>query len=238
MRMEQVENRFERIEKKYFLSRSQYEDLLPEISKIMVQDNHQNSEVRSVYFDCSNFTLIRHSVEKPYYKEKLRIRSYGIPTVDSEIYVEIKKKLAGTVYKRRAPIQYKSYLENGFSAIQDFQIRNEILSFWNFYRDLRPVCLVVCSRTSWHDQSISDLRVTFDENLRYSSKSPRLDNCDETEPFFQTDRILMEIKLTGAMPLWLARLLSKYEIYPVSFSKYGYIYEKTMQKELISNVVR
>lgn len=92
---------FERREEKYFLTPVQYEALLTPLRQHMHADEHEQYTICSLYCDTPDWQLIRTSLEKPYYKEKLRVRSYGTPTPDGRVFVELKKKVGGIVYKRR-----------------------------------------------------------------------------------------------------------------------------------------
>ncbi len=106
--MEQkVQNVFRRYENKYLLNDRQLEALKNSLSKYMAQDAHGSYTICNIYFDTDDFLLARRSLEKPKYKEKLRLRSYGVPKGSDQVFAEIKKKYDGVVYKRRAPLRAK-----------------------------------------------------------------------------------------------------------------------------------
>lgn len=82
---------FKRYEIKYMLNRQQYTALRSLMKNYMTADPHSPSTIQSLYFDTPDYLLIRHSLEKPLYKEKLRLRSYGIASPETPVFVELKK---------------------------------------------------------------------------------------------------------------------------------------------------
>lgn len=223
---------FERIEKKYLITPAQYEALMPRLGAAMAPDAYGRHTIQNVYFDTKDYTLLRHSIEKPIYKEKLRLRSYGIPSADDTVFVELKKKFDGIVYKRRAPMslrQADAYLIHN-RAPQSQQILREIDCFRALYPVI-PRVYIAYERTAWAGLAIPELRVTFDESLRWRAAPSRdalmsLFKGDPGSPLMDEARILMEIKIPGAMPLWLSHALSDLAIFPTSFSKVGTCYAR------------
>ena len=54
----------------------------------------KNYNIYNIYYDTDNSDVIRHSISKPYYKEKLRLRSYYIPNNSNDkVFLELKRKL-------------------------------------------------------------------------------------------------------------------------------------------------
>ena len=78
---------FKRYEVKYMLNRQQYTALRSLMKNYMTADPHGPGTIQSLYFDTPDYLLIRHSLEKPLYKEKLRLRSYGIASPETPIFV-------------------------------------------------------------------------------------------------------------------------------------------------------
>lgn len=216
---------FNRYELKYILTKKQYADFMAVAGSMLSCDPHGESTVQSLYYDTADKRLIRKSLEKPSFKEKIRLRSYGLVNNDGNAFLELKRKYDGIVYKRRinvCPNQMEDILKGN---TPNGQIANEINSFVSFYNDLKPSMLLLYDRTAYY--GTGDLRITFDRNIRYRENRLTLDAGLDGTPLLNDDEILMEIKIGTAFPLWLARLLTKEKIVKTSFSKYGTAYEKT-----------
>ena len=224
--MNEIQSCFKRCEQKYLLTRAQYKAFKQGMAQYMIPDLHPRYSVRNVYFDTEHNDLIRASLEKPVYKEKLRLRSYGVPGSGNPVFVEIKKKFQGVVYKRRITVSLQDaagYLA-GTPVSDGSQISREIDWFLQFYRP-QPKVFIAYEREAWAAADGGALRLTFDTQLRARSNELTLDGSDEGLPLLDRNLILMEIKIPGAAPLWLSRLLSENKIYPTSFSKYGAYYQ-------------
>lgn len=229
---------FKRIEKKYMLDNRQYEGLLQAIEPHMAIDEYGLSKICNIYFDTEQDDLVRRSNEKPVYKEKLRLRSYGIPEPSDKVYLEIKKKYEGIVYKRRISLtlaEAEDYLLRGIRPAKDSQILREIDYFIQFYHPL-PKLYLAYDRTAWFGKKDKDFRMTFDSGIRSRRTDLSLGFGDVAAPLYDEDYHLLEIKAAGAYPLWLVNALSELEIYPVSFSKYGTIYKKELQESGVTQI--
>lgn len=227
------ENIFQRVEQKYVLTKDQKENLLKEIDEHIEKDKYFESTICNIYFDTKNNDLIINSLEKPTFKEKLRLRSYGTPNIYSDVFLEIKEKYKGIVGKRRIKLKLKdfySYLKKK-KYDETNQIMKEINYYFEFHK-LKPSIFIGYDRQSYKGILEEELRITFDNNLRSRKDNLRLEYGDFGELFFDDDTYIMEIKTLGAMPLWLVRALSELKIYPTSFSKYGSIYKKERMKQL------
>lgn len=215
---------FKRVEKKYLLTREQYEYLVSVISPYMAVDKYGETDIRNIYFDNSSDELIETSLLKPVYKEKLRLRSYGVPTDDSTVFFEIKKKYRGIVYKRRISMTLKEayeYVETGrLPTHLSGSIPAEIDYMMSRYR-LAPKAFISYSRVAWAGKDDPELRITFDRDITSRYEDVRLESIEEGHKLLPDDMYLMEIKIPGAMPLWLAHALSEKNIFPHSFSKFG-----------------
>lgn len=223
---------FKRIEKKYLLDEEKYEQLLQRMEPYMQLDEYGLHTICNIYYDTDRFDLIRASIEKPPYKEKLRLRSYGIPNADSKVFLEIKKKCKGVVYKRRISMtleEAKAYLEEGKPLSSDGQIEREIDYFIRFYKP-KPKMYIAYDREAYFGKQDASIRMTFDKNIRSREEDLFLEQGDAGKLLLERGQRLLEIKVGGAFPLWMARTLSELEIYPVSFSKYGNIYKKNMER--------
>lgn len=240
---------FERKEKKYVISADKAKRLLDMLGAHVVPDAYHRSRILSTYFDDDERSVIQRSLEKPVYKEKLRVRDYGTGSV----FVELKKKYKGIVYKRRVQISERGaakWLEGGWtfedarsacpfdgqpdepSAI-DKQISNEIDAYLKRFGGLKPSMDVIAERESYVSEDGST-RLTFDMGIWFT------DLFDEgAEPERRlTDMVVLEIKVPGAYPLWLSEALSSLELYPSSFSKYGNAYKTVVAEKTASPQIR
>lgn len=236
--MKETQLSFQRYEKKYMMTAGQYEALWAELSPRLRPDEYFSSTVCSLYYDTDDYSLIRHSIQKPVYKEKLRLRSYGIPNDDSPVFVELKKKFKGIVYKRRIELE-KAQAENwldGGPAPDDSQISREIDWVLNRY-ELSPKIIICCDREAWVDKENSELRFTFDKNIRYREDQLDLSFGSQGRLLLEDGSVLMEIKMPETSPLWLAELLSRHKVFPAGFSKYGKSYEQKLMEEYYSGVM-
>lgn len=225
---------FKRVEKKYLLSREQYVALTTRLSAYMHPDAYGKHTISNLYFDTEDDLLIRRSIEKPVYKEKLRLRSYGIPDLDSKVFLEIKKKYDGIVYKRRIEMKLweaKAYIDKKEMPERQGQILSEIDYVLHYYEGLYPKVYLAYDRVAWAGNEDDSLRVTFDENIRSRWYDVALELGDYGEKLLDDDMILMEIKVPGAFPMWMARMLDQLQIYPTSFSKYGSVYKNRVLEE-------
>ncbi len=219
---------FERREKKYLLDRYQYLGLMSEAVKHLVMDEYGHSEISNLYLDNDDYEMIRTSIEKPVYKEKVRLRAYGPVTEDSEVFLELKKKYAGVVYKRRMSMswqQARRYLYEGIRPAADSQVLREI-DHTIRRCGLKPKVYLAYRRDAFRGKDDPELRVTFDRDIRCRHRRPDLTVTAGCLEMLEPDQTLMELKANGAMPLWMSRLLSDLEIFPVSYSKYGAYYKE------------
>lgn len=231
---------FRRREMKYLMTPRQYEGLLEDISHRLVYDDfHRDGKsvtICNVYYDTPHDILIRASLDKPMYKEKIRLRAYGVPAMEDNVYVEIKKKVDGIVGKRRISLalaEAQAYLRGEYLPElqgREGQIDREIRQFLARYA-ISPAVYIAYDRVAWYGREDDGLRVTFDRNIRTRRDRLSLADGDEGETLLSNGEILMEIKAQGGMPLWLARALSEHQIRRVSFSKYGAEFKRKIQRE-------
>ena len=226
-------NVFKRTEIKYLLSGTQYTELLPFLEKYFKVDQYGKTRINNIYFDTPNFYMIRTSLEKPVYKEKLRLRTYGDTDDNTNSFIEIKKKYNGVVYKRRISGSYidsYNYLIKGMKPLNDSQISREIENLRKTYKDLKPSMIICYDRIAMAGKSNSEQRITFDTNISWSTKPLDLRHITEGTPILKSGEVMMEIKVLNAMPMNLARKLSELGIFPTSFSKYGKGYMDMIRK--------
>lgn len=219
------QNVFERYEIKYLITTKQKSKILKILQLYMQLDKYGKTIIRNIYFDTDNYYLIRKSLEKPIYKEKLRLRSYQKADEDTKVFFEIKKKYQAIVYKRRIAItlsKYKKLEQEGFNDNSN-QILKEINYFFKLYPNLKPKVFLSYERESYFMEN-SDLRITFDENIIARNYDLDLKKDIYGTKILEDGYLIMEIKCFKAMPLWLVSILSKEKIYKTPFSKYGTYY--------------
>ena len=187
---------FNRYEKKYMLTGIQYHQIVDAMRSHMVLDRYNEDkefyQISNIYYDTWDDRLIRTSIDKPVYKEKLRVRSYGVPELSDKVFVEIKKKYKGIVNKRRTSMR----LDDAYSYLD------------------------------------GDFRVTFDTNITTRREDVRLESGSYGKQLIPPDTYLMEIKISGAVPMWFSEIISGLNIYPTSFSKYGTEYKRYVSETL------
>lgn len=228
-----VQTIFKRYEFKYLVNAEQKEKIIKTISQYMQLDKYGRATIRNIYFDTDNYLLIRRSIEKPVYKEKLRIRSYCKTDTNSKVFVELKKKYKSVVYKRRIVLpqnEAMAWVCGKADCSKPSQITNEIEYFINFYKTLRPAVFLSYEREAFAARDGSDFRVTFDENILCRQDDFSL--CSEVygTSILPNNMSVMEIKCSGGIPLWMTELLTREHIYKTSFSKYGTAYKNLIFK--------
>ncbi|MCR4632799.1 MAG: polyphosphate polymerase domain-containing protein [Erysipelotrichaceae bacterium] len=219
---------FRRFEKKYLLDERQYRRLMVLLKDRILPDKFYETDIRSIYYDTDDHELIRRSIEKPEYKEKLRIRSYKEVTDDETVFVELKKKFDGIVYKRRTKALSVQLLDDLYKCqFKDPQVGKEILYASDHYGGLRPSIFIGCKRTSFTGKEDEDLRITFDKEICYRMEDLSLRKTEKDK--LLTDKTVMELKIKDAMPLWLSEILDEVKAYPRGFSKVGNAFLKELQ---------
>ncbi len=221
----------QRYELKYLLSAEQTDVLKERLNGHMVLDEYGLTSIGSLYYDTPDHRLIRTSMDKPEFKEKIRLRSYGLATEDSPVYLELKRKAAGIVYKRR--------VQTTIPAVEDFiaggdicegsQINRELAYFRDYYKELAPACLIMYDREAFFEPD-GELRLTIDHNPRYRFDDLNLTTSMEGQRLREPGVSVLEIKVQQAMPLWLAHVLDEGGIRKNSFSKYGEAFRLSMER--------
>ncbi len=235
---------FKRYEIKFLITRGQMQEILNKMEGRLKRDEYGKSTILSLYYDTPDHLLIRRSMEHPVYKEKLRLRSYGIPGNDDKVYLELKKKYKKEVFKRRISLTAKEAaamnscgtggsfmmtIPERFSGdCRKTQIAREIAYAAGCYPDLRPMMLLSYEREAWFGIDDESLRITFDRNILWRDFDLDIRSGIYGKPIIPKDRVLMEIKVAGGFPLWLTEILSEQKTYKTSFSKYARAYEALM----------
>lgn len=227
-----------RIEKKYLLDDKQYRAFSELAAEHLKQDEYGLHTICSLYHDTDQFDLIRKSIEKPKYKEKLRVRSYGIPGPEDLVYIEIKKKVKGLGNKRRISMplmEAEKFLQNVDGTNKPDQITKEICYFVK-YHHTKPQVLIAYDRRAYFDKDDKNIRVTVDENIRSRNYDLYLGAGDHGTLLLPEGQHLMEVKVPSAMPSWMISAMSELKIYPASFSKYGNVYKSMVQGGKINDI--
>jgi len=219
---------FNRYEKKYMMPGAVYAALWDRLMEHMVVDQYGLSTICNIYYDTPDDLLIRRSIEHPKYKEKLRLRSYGVPGKNSMVFLEIKKKYDRIVNKRRIELPLASaydYLDRGIRPDHECQILREIDFFLQRY-PLQPRLYLAYDRVALYGKEDPEFRITFDSRIRFRRTNVALELGDFGTLLLQESWYLMESKIRSAAPKWFSDLLTEHRIYATSFSKYGNIFKK------------
>ena len=227
-------NIFRRVEQKYLITSVQHDALLKELGNKLVKDEYFYNDIYNLYLDSPDHRLIIQSIEKPMYKEKFRVRSYGLAeNEDSKVYLEIKKKFDGTSNKRRISMtlgEFYKYMEKGNRPKGANPITLAELDYDFEKYNLQPSILINYERYSYYFKGNKDLRITFDHNVKYRVKKPDLTNGDDMHHIIDKDMYIMEIKSLDSLPIKLSQLLAKLKIYPRGFSKPKNAYLKSLER--------
>jgi len=227
-----------RYELKFYLNKEQLAYFNEKIVEHMKLDKYGLTSIASLYYDTPDYRLINRSIEKPKYKEKLRLRSYGLAKEDSKTFLEIKRKSEGIVYKRRISLLEKEADEliRTNEAERKDQIGRELEAFLENYKKVEPKYLIIYDRMAYY-QDDSDLRVTVDINPRYRTTDLNLHTSLQGTPLTDDGGAILEIKVQHSIPLWLTKILTEGKIYQTSFSKVGTAHIKEMKKQQLNTVV-
>ena len=226
---------FKRYELKYLLTQGQKTAILRQMKPYMALDQYGRTTIRNIYFDTDSYRLIRRSLEKPVYKEKLRVRSYHRAKPDSEVFVELKKKYESVVYKRRLSMsetEAMDWMRSG-SLHENSQIGREIDYFLKYYAPLEPKVFLSYEREAYYCRSGGDFRVTFDDHILCRQEDLSLESGIWGEPILPDGLVLMELKCSGGIPLWMAHALAQCGARKTTFSKYGTAYQTLILPNLI-----
>jgi hypothetical protein len=235
---------FNRYEKKYMVDERTFKKLQSRLSDYMELDSNSKKQgtytVGTIYYDTPDSYLIRNSLQKPDYKEKLRLRSYGTPEMDSRVYIEIKKKFRGLVNKRRSALplgEAYRFLSTGEIPDRGYGMNKQVLAEIQYileHYDLRPKTMLFYERRAFFGADSRDLRVSFDTDITTRRADLRLESGIYGNKLLPDGQWLMEIKTSASIPMWMCRILSDCRLYPVSFSKYGNEYKASLQLQALS----
>lgn len=231
MEKEKVINVMKRYELKFYLNKDQLAYFQEAIKSYMKIDKYGLTSIASIYYDTPDYRLITRSIEKPKFKEKLRLRSYGLADESTPTFLEIKRKSEGIVYKRRITLleEEAEYLIDNNETVRKDQISRELQAFLENYKVLEPKYLIIYDRNAYYQEG-TDLRITIDMNPRYRTTDLNLHTSMEGEPLLEEGGALLEVKVQNSVPLWLSKILAEGKIYQTSFSKVGAAHKKEIAK--------
>lgn len=235
---------FQRREVKFLLNQDQYLGLLPVVHEYMNPDKFcidgKEYGIYNLYYDTPDNFLIRQSIEKPYYKEKLRLRSYYSPAqADDHVFLEVKKKIGGIVTKRRVSMtlsEAEAYIQTRvkpyYERFIDQQVMKELDVFLNFYDSIAPRQYISYQREAFFGKEDREFRLTFDRKITARRDDLSLGRESYGEQLILPDQRLMEIKVPGSIPMWLSNAMSELGIRRISFSKYGIAYKNHVRRQI------
>lgn len=230
---------FKRYEIKYLLTSEQRQIIQEKMTNHMKLDAFGHSIIRNIYFDTDNYRLARRSIEKPIYKEKLRMRSYKAAEMDEPVFLELKKKYQSVVYKRRILLPQKEafhLVQKPLDICATSQIQKEMVYFCDFYNTLKPVLYLSYEREAYYVLDGSDFRVTFDEQILGRTKRLSLYEPVHGQALIPCGMSIMEIKTPGGIPLWMTECLTNLHVYQTSYSKYGTAYQKIIKNNFSGGI--
>lgn len=231
---------FNRHEIKFKLDTKTYFQVLQIINRHMEPDPYNAGgkfyTIANLYYDTAKNDLIRQSLDKPRYKQKLRLRAYGVPKTGDVVYLEIKKKVAGLVNKRRTPITLDgayAFTQTGIIPAEaqiNHQVAQEISYLLKTY-PLSPKLYLAYDRMAFFGKNAHDVRISFDVNIRTRKNRLALEAGSDGEPLLGDGIYLREVKAEKALPVWVCNMLSGLSLFPASFSKYGCWYQNMKREE-------
>ena len=232
---------FKRYEKKFMLTQEQFNHLMPKLKEYMNEDEHSQDggtyHIYNIYYDNETHDVIRHSISKPYYKEKLRLRSYHVVHQQEEtVFLELKKKIDGVVNKRRVVLslaESQAFLEHGIRPMTKNYMGEQVLNEIEYYLKQNPVqpkVYIAYERFALFGKDDRSIRITIDFNIVSRRHDLSLQKDNYEEKLLKEGMYLMEVKISDAIPIWLTQILSELSIYNSSFSKYGNEYQKYIKE--------
>lgn len=224
---------FKRVERKYIVTASQKEALLKILKEHMDLDkfcvNDATYKIQNIYYDTDDDILIKKSIQKPKYKEKLRARKY---VGTKKIFLEIKKKANGIVGKRRITLNQEElddFVLRGIPPKREKFIDNQVIKEIEYLLSLykvTPKVYISYERLALFDRIDPELRITFDDRIHCKRHNVVFDEEDYEVDILEPGIYILEIKTVNNYPLWLVKALSSLKIYRRSFSKYGTEFKK------------
>ncbi len=232
---------FKRYEKKYLITEEKLARILPALLENMYLDpfclNGKEYRIYSIYYDTDNHDVIRQNSSGPVYKEKMRIRSYyDLKDPEDKIFMEIKKKSEGQGNKRRIKLKIRElepFVNEGILPQTKDYLSAQVAKELKYYLEINkvhPALYVQYDRLALFGKEDKNFRITFDRNVRTRRSNFVFGESDEDELLLPNGEYIMEIKILGAMPLWLTKILSENNLFSHGFSKYGVKYKRDAEQ--------
>ncbi|MBR6392641.1 MAG: polyphosphate polymerase domain-containing protein [Eubacterium sp.] len=228
---------FKRYEKKYLITKEQLDSIMPLLLEHMELDEYcvggKEYRIYSIYYDTVNHDVIRANSQGLTYKEKMRIRSYYANNgPDDKVFMELKKKSEKVGNKRRIKIKLKDiepFVNDGVMPETEGYLQNQVakeLAYFLSKNKVRPALYVQYDRLAMFGREDKNFRMTFDRNVRVRRENFVFGESDKDELLLPDGFYIMEIKILGAIPLWLTSILSENKLFSRGFSKYGVKYKR------------
>lgn len=245
---------FKRLEIKYIMDAQRYAHIRNFLTRYMNLDEYNQGDqfysIANIYYDTLDHNIIRQSVAKPKYKEKLRLRAYGVPELGDKVYLEIKKKYKGIVYKRRVTMKLREAYpfietheipeENSQKFVRS-QVFRELKHTLDFYNPV-PMIYLAYDRIAYFGKPEQeggpgrDLRISFDFNVRTRRDNTGLEIGDHGEPLLPNGEVIMEVKAGRPIPQWLLDYFAEHNMRRGSFSKYGQEYKRFLKRQIAAGI--
>lgn len=225
---------FNRNELKYIVKSNVQKDLVAALKPYMCMDEFGDEEgfysISNIYYDTHDYYFYQQNINRDVFRQKLRLRAYGKASLEDTVFLEIKKKYKGVVYKRRTLMKLKDayrFLEPSVKLedLKNFdnsnpQILREIYFLKTFYK-LEPKMVLSYDRQAFQGINDPEVRVTFDRSLRSRNYDLRIEHGSYGANFVDNGMMLMEVKVGASVPLWLVRILNEFSCRRQRFSKYS-----------------
>lgn len=232
---------FNRYELKYIVNKALYKELLQALQGHVFMDKHGDQDgyymVMNLYYDTADHLFFNETVNRQQFRQKLRLRGYNHINRDSNVFLEIKKKYRGVVYKRRTLLKLPeayAFLADTLSKkdyslydASNTQILGEVDFLKQFYQ-LEPKVIVSYDRQAFQGIHEEDLRVTFDRNLLKRETDLRIESRSDGELFMDPSLYVLEVKVNDRIPLWLSHILNDFQCWRQGYSKYTSSYNSDL----------
>jgi len=221
---------------KFVITRDQREGLMHEFLQRMGNDQNALTGARypivSLYYDNAQRDCYWEKIHGLSNRRKMRVRVYGSMdgAVPPSSFIEVKHKAEGRGVKRRVrlPLERALSIAAGVPfdpacfGPADARVLDEVQKLVR-EREFRPVCCLRYDREAYVDRDpASDLRVTFDTGIAYRMDDlvPSPDDRNFVHHLLPEGCSVMEVKVTGAVPYWLTRLVGEQHCILQGHSKY------------------
>lgn len=226
---------FNRVEEKYIVTKLQYEKMVKAFGDKMKVDSYSKDgkfyQICNIYYDTEDNNLIRTSLMKPPYKEKIRLRSYGTPSLNTKVFLEVKKKYKGVVNKRRSTLTLseaygftKTHIIPNIQPYMNSQVLKELQYSLNLYNAV-PKLFLSYERRAFFGAEDDSFRVTFDRNIITRRENVNLEYGIFGNKLLDENTMILEVKYSERMPLWFMHIIKDLGLKKTSFSKYGTEYK-------------